>query len=128
VRIAGIGCNETRHLDKAREQVMDAANEFKAMPIDVTDPNTRITLAEAAKEQQVDESTVWRWASPSDYLGRPKPYLETARFGGRRYTTREAIKAYQRNEPPKKRQVAQVDSVTEAYWRRRLNKEHGVKV
>jgi hypothetical protein len=88
----------------------------EAMPIDVSDPKTRITMEQAAQHAGVDESTIWRWASDLDYKKRPcQPKIETALWGGIRYTTLEALKCAQRNGAPRRRaQQAPVVSSDEA--------------
>lgn len=100
------------------------------MPIDVTNPDHRLTLEEVAAQQKVDTSTVWRWASPVDHKKRPKPVekiLETATFGGRRYTTPEAVRALQKNAPPKKREPMRVDVNELLKWKQIFDQVIGAK-
>ena len=80
---------------------MDAtANEVRQM-IDVTDPTERLSMRQVAELCQVHLTTVYEWANAYDGDGRPKlRYLETAKLGGRRYTTRSAIRHFQTQGPP----------------------------
>ena len=98
--------------------------------LNVTRKEGRLSLEQVAQLTGKHISTVRNWARPTDYKGRPKRYLETALLGGVRYTTEEELQRFQLQGPaPKPRPVApQLMSEQEAYWRKRLREEHGVRV
>lgn len=108
------------------------AEPNKADPVDATDPETRLTFRQAAKLAGVGLTTIYAWARPTDYLGRPKRFLETVTLGGTRYTSREALRHFQQQGPRQViRQPRSVDLRTiqqrEDAERKRLA-ERGIKI